>query len=89
MSNPWFLESLAKDRQREFLAWGGRRVVGSPHRAASPHAGQGPIGNLTHWVRSIPRANTGATDKRTRRRRDAFELPATSERLASPVGPGR
>jgi hypothetical protein len=81
MSNPWFLESLAKDRQREFLGWGGRYVVGSPDRAASPHRGEGAIGNLAHWVRSIRRSNP----ERTHLRREAFDLAATTQRYSGIV----
>jgi hypothetical protein len=66
MSNPWFLEKLAKEREREFIGWGGRTIVRSPHR------GQAAVANFMQRVWSIRRSKTGAT-------RDSFRT-STGER---------
>jgi hypothetical protein len=78
MSNPWCLEKLAKERAREFLGWGGRPIVRSPHR------GRAAVANLMQRVWSIRRSKSGATrdsfrtntDERPQRRRSIRELLA-------------
>jgi hypothetical protein len=89
MTNPWFLEKLAKERELEFLGWGNRPIVSSPHRAASAHRVRGAIVNLMQRGRCVRRSNSGATRGRGERRREPFKLAAATERLPAPVGRGR
>jgi hypothetical protein len=89
MSNPWFLERLTDERQREFLGWDSRRTVSSSHRAASPHRGRGAGANLLQRVRGVRRSGPGSTPERGHRRHEPFKLAASAECLPSAVGRGR
>jgi hypothetical protein len=80
MSNPWTLQKLAQEHERETLGRGRRRpALASPVRAARPYRDQGILRNL---VQSIVGYRRSSGDRRLERpeRRETFELSGSRER---------